>query len=121
MLSTDGFPVLSTSSGAMRYSYKDLLSLTVLEQHFWFFQRQHSCKIVYNRVEGGLYVSLKQHFRILGHCEQIHTNEHHLTRLPCKEGKEEIKDNPQAYTIHKGIGENNTNPTVHYPMWAWKI
>lgn len=69
----------------------------------------------------GLHVSLKQHYYILGHCEQIHTNEHHLTRLPCKEGKEEIKDNPQAYTIHKGIGENNTNPTVHYPMWAWKI
>ena len=34
LLSTDGFPVLSTSSGVMRYSYKDLLSLTVLEQHF---------------------------------------------------------------------------------------
>ena len=44
-------------------------------------------KIDYNRGEAGL----KHHCRILGHCEQIHTYEYRPTRLPCREGKEEVK------------------------------
>ena len=41
-------------------------------------------KIDYNRGEAGL----KHRYRILGHCEQIHTYEYRLTCLSCKEGKD---------------------------------
>ena len=70
-------------------------------------------KINYNRVEPGLHVSLKQHYYILGHCEQIHTYEYCLTRLLCKEGREELRNNPQVYTTQEGIGEIKSNPQVY--------
>ena len=56
-------------------------------------------KIDYNRGEAGL----KQHYRTLGHCEQIHMYKYRLTRLPCMEGKEDVKINTRVYTTQKGI------------------
>ena len=68
---------------------------------FGFSQDNTLTKIDYNRVEAGLHVSLKQRYCILGHCEQIHSYEYRLTRLPRKEGKEKLKSNPQVYTTQE--------------------
>ena len=66
-------------------------------------------KIDYNRGEA----DLKHRYCILGHCEQIHTNEYRRTRLLCKESKEEVENNPQVYTTQVGIGEIKNNPQVY--------
>ena len=65
-------------------------------------------KIDYYRGEAGL----KHRHRILGHCGQIHTYEYRLTRLPYKEGKEEVKNNTQVYITHEGIEEIKNNLQV---------
>ena len=57
------------------------LSVKVLEWHFQLSEDITLAKIDYNRVEAGLHISLKQSCCILGHCEQIHTNEYHLMQL----------------------------------------
>ena len=66
-------------------------------------------KIDYNRGEA----DLKHRYCILGHCEQIHTNEYRRTRLPCKESKEEVENNPQVYTTQEGVGGIKNNPQVY--------
>ena len=70
-------------------------------------------KIDYNRVEASLHLPLKQRYCILGHRQQIHTCEYGLTRLPCKEGKGEIKNDPQVYTTQEGIEEIKNTPQVY--------
>ena len=56
---------------------------------------------------------LKHRYCILGHCEQIHSYENRLTRLRCKEGKEEVKNNTQMYTTQEGIEQIKYNPQVY--------
>ena len=63
----------------------------------------------YNSGEAGL----KHRYYILGHCEQIHSYENRLTRLPCKEGKEEVKNNSQMYATQQGIRQIKYNPQVN--------
>ena len=80
-----------------------------MERHFQLFRRHHSCQNDYNRGEAGL----KHRYCILGHCEQIHSYENRLTRLRCKEGKEEVKNNTQMYTTQEGIEQIKYNPQVY--------
>ena len=63
--------------------------MTFFVRRFWngifsFTEDITLAKIDYNRGEAGL----KHRYRILGHCEQIHTYEYRLTCLSCKEGKD---------------------------------
>ena len=80
---------------------------------FSFSEDKTLAKIDYNRVEPRLYVSLKQRQCILGYCKQIDTYKYRLTRLPCMEGKEEFKNNPQEYTTQEGIEDIKSNPQVY--------
>ena len=76
------------ASAQCNYSYDDLLCPEVLEGIFSFFEDITLAKIDFNRGEAGL----KHHYCILGHCEQIHTYEYRLPRLPCKK----VKNNTQV-------------------------
>ena len=84
-----------------------------LKRIFSFSEDNTFAKIDYNREEPRLHVSLKQRWCILGCCKQIHAYEYRLTRLPCKEGKEELKNNPQEYTTQEGIEDIKGNPQVY--------
>ena len=94
------------ASAQCTYSYNDLLCAKVLVRHFQLFRRHHSCQNDYTRGEAGL----KHRYCILGHCEQIHSYEN---RLPCKEGKEEVKNNTQVHTTQEGIEQIKNNPQVY--------
>ena len=97
------------ASAQCTYSYNDLLCAKVLVRHFQLFRRHHSCQNDYTRGEAGL----KHRYCILGHCEQIHSYENRPTRLPCKEGKEEVKNNTQLHTTQEGIEQIKNNPQVY--------
>ena len=67
--------------------------MTFYVRRFWngifsFFEDITLAKIDFNRGEAGL----EHHYCILGHCEQIHTYEYRLPRLPCKK----VKNNTQV-------------------------
>ena len=96
------------ASAQCNYSYNDLLcaKVSVWNGIFSFSKDITLDKIDYNREKTGL----KQRYCILGHWGQIHTYEYCFTRLSCKEGQEEAKNNTQIYTTQEGIGEIRNNP-----------
>ena len=100
------------ASTQCNYSYNNLscAKVSIWNGIFSISEDATLVKIDYNRGEA----DLKHRYCILGHCEQIHTNEYRRTRLPCKESKEEFENNPQVYTTQEGIGEIKNNPQQVY-------